>query len=212
MKKFLFLAITLLCSLSFMSCDDNKWTDGDPSMEHIYYFGFEDWGGYNNKVEFDAKKDQIVTIPVQFFSERVRSYDVVTYYYASSKGLTYGEDYLIVDDKGNAIESDANGAYIMHWPQAKKGVQNVYVKSLRDSPKYIYDESKVDKEGLTDDEYKEAIKKEKERIKSLNTFNVLTFDPKAGKIAYPDNITNSKTNDYEVRVFSQNFKVNVVIK
>ncbi|WP_145996406.1 hypothetical protein [Dysgonomonas massiliensis] len=212
MKKFLFLAITVLCSLGFMSCDDDKWTDGDPSMEHIYYFGFEDWGGYNNKVEYTVKKDQIVKIPVQFFSERVRSYDVVTYYYASSKNLTYGEDYLIVDEKGNTIEADENGAYIMHWPQAEKGVQNVYVKTLRDTPKYIYDESNVNKEGLTEDEIEAAIKKEKERIKSLNTFNVLTFDPSVGKIAHPDNITNSKTNDYEVRSFSQNYKVNVVVK
>lgn len=212
MKKFIFLTIAVICSLNFISCSDDKWTDGDPSMEHIYYFGFEDWGGFNNKVEFDVKKDETIDIPVQFFSERVRSYDAVTYYYINSNGLTLGEDYLIVDGNGKAIEADENGAYIMHWPQAKKGVQNVSVKSLISGPKFVYDESVIDKEGLTQKEIETAIKAEQDRIKKLNTFNVFTFDPKAGKISHPDNITNSKTDDYEVRSFSQNYKVTVNFK
>lgn len=53
-------------------------------------------------------------------------------------------------------------------------------------------------------------------IKALNgkvgAITVYTFDPNAGAITHPDNITNSKTNDYEVRSFTQNYKVAVNIK
>jgi len=208
MKKILFILMTVTLSYTLSGCSDDEWGNGDPSMEHIYYFGFEDWGTFKNDVVNKVNKGEVIPISVQYHSERVRSYDVVTYYYVSSDNLDYGKDYVVTDQSGNAIQPDANGAYSINWPQAKKGVVNIYVKCLRETPKYIYDESVINKEGLTQEKIEEAIKKEKARINLLNSFKVLTFDPNAGPIEHSDdkmNITNSKTNDYEVRAFTQNY-------
>lgn len=208
MKKILFILIAIAASYTFTSCSDDEWGNGDPAMEHIYYVGFQDWGKLKNDVVFNLKEGESVAIPIQFHSERVRSYDVVTYYYVNSAGLTYGTDYQVTDEAGHLLQPDANGAFTLNWPKAVKGIQKVYVKGL--NAKYIYDESKVNKAGLTTKQIEEAIKKEKDRILSLNLFTVQTFRP-SEEISYT-NITNSKTNDYEVRAFTQNYKVTVNVK
>ena len=186
MKK-IFILLFAAIGCTFMSCDNDEWGNGDPAMEHIYYFGFENWGeaasGTFNKngVVYDVTQGSTLEIPVQFHSERVRSYDVVVYYYVSNgaSDLKRGVNYQIVDDKGTAIEPDANGAFSMSFPRAEKGVKNIYVKAL---------------------------------TAGAGSFNVLTFDPVAGEIAHPDNITNSQTKDYEVRAFTKNYKVKVNVK
>jgi hypothetical protein len=177
--------MVIICC-AFVSCDNDEWSNGDPAMEHVYYFGFENWGNSsssfnNNRVEYTVEQGKTVEIPVQFHSERVRSYDVVVYYYVSTEAsdLKRGVDYQIVDDKGAVIELDANGAFSISFPQAKKGVKNIYVKAL---------------------------------TAGTGSFNVLTFDPAAGEISHPDNIINSQTNDYEVRAFTRNYKVKVNVK
>jgi len=203
MKKLFYILLTLTACYTLTGCSDDEWGNGDPAMEHIYYIGFEDWGKFDNKITFEPAKGTPLAIPVQFHSERVRSYNVTTYYYVASEGLDYGTHYQVVDKDGKLLQPDSNGAFSLQWDKAVKGVQNIYVKSIKS--KYVYDESKLDFTGLTEKEKQELIKKEKERINNLNSYRVCTFDPKAGAISHPENITNSKTNDYEVRSFSQNY-------
>ncbi|PXV63037.1 hypothetical protein CLV62_11678 [Dysgonomonas alginatilytica] len=176
MKKILLILLTIAACHTFTSCGDDDWGGGEPAMEHVYYIGFEDWGGWTNDVVFNVKQGEMLTIPIQFHSERVRSYNVVTYYYVSGT-LIRGTDYQITDEAGNILQPDANGAFTTDWPQAIKGVKNIYVKALN---------------------------------ASVGSFTVHTFDPN-DKISYT-NTTNSITKDYEVRSFTQNYKVTVNIK
>ena len=41
-----------------------------------------------------------------------------------------GTDYIITDENGNILTPEASGAYKMIWPNAKGGIQNIYVKAL----------------------------------------------------------------------------------
>lgn len=186
MKKIFALLLATVC-IAFASCSDDEWGNGDPAMEHIYYFGFENWGQTsgefnNNKVVYKVKQGESLQVPVQFHSERIRKYDVTVYYYVSSEGadLKRGTDYEIVDESGTVLSPDADGSFKMVFPKAEKGVRNIYVKTLPAGKK--------------------------------GSFNLLTFDPKAGEIAHPDNITNSETKDYEVRAFTRNYKVKVTVE
>lgn len=179
MKKILLILTAISLSFTFTNCsDDDKWDATDLAMEHIYYIGFEDWGKLKNDVVFNVKAGDVQAIPVQFHSERVRSYDVVTYYYVSGTPVL-GVDFQIVDENNNIVQPDTNGAYKMDWPKAVKGIKNIYVKALKVSSTPVI---------------------------------VSTFNPNIGEISHPDNITNSKTNNYEVRAFSQNYKVTVNLK
>ncbi|MFT3740123.1 MAG: hypothetical protein QM786_15330 [Breznakibacter sp.] len=180
MKKIL-IAFLTVSAIVFSGCGKDEWSDGDPAYEHIYYFGFENWGTFKNDVKFDVVRENTIGIPVQFHSERVRDYDVVAYYYVAGTAVR-GTDYQIVDESGNVLSPDANGAFSMVWPNAVKGVKDIYVKALN---------------GAT------------------GTFLVQTFDPNAAvPISNTDvsSTTNNKTEEYEVRAFSQNYKVTVTIK
>ena len=121
--------LLLLCLATFTSCSDDEWANGDPEMENIYYIGFQDWGTFKNDVKYDAPQGTTVAIPMQFYCEFIRNYDVVTYYYVTSS-LTLGTDYQVVDEAGKTLQPDTTGAYTITWPQAKKGVKNVYIKAL----------------------------------------------------------------------------------
>lgn len=186
MKKIFALLLMAVC-FTFMSCNNDEWDNGDPAMEHIYYFGFENWGQTssefnNNKVVYKVKQGESLEVPVQFHSERIRSYDVTVYYYVSTAtaNLKRGVDYEIVDESGAVLSPDADGAFKMVFPNATKGVKNIYVKTLATGKK--------------------------------GSFDLLTFDPEADTIAHPDNITNSQTNEYEVRSFTRNYKVKVTVE
>ncbi|KAA6343136.1 hypothetical protein EZS27_009162 [termite gut metagenome] len=181
MKKILAL-LMIVIGYTFVSCEKEAWGDGDPALEHVYFFGFQDVGPlgsnrYKNLQTYEVNQGGTVDIPVQFYSERIRSYDVTVYYYVS--GLTLGTDYQIVDESGAVLSPGANGAFPMVFPQAKKETKNIHVKALNGA---------------------------------IGSINVLTFDPNVGAISHPDNITNSKTESYEVRAFTMNYKVTVNIK
>lgn len=183
MKKILFLLITVLC-FTLSGCDNDDWSNGDPAMESIYYYGFQDWGKQKNDVVFNMKQGETLGIPVQFHCEFIRSYDVTTDYYTTvaPKGaqLVCGTDYEVTDEKGNVLTPNSNGAFSMTWPNAKKGIQNIYIKALSNK---------------------------------VGSFLVQTFDPKK-KIDADDlsSTTNNLTAQYEVRAFSQNYFVTVNIK
>jgi hypothetical protein len=180
MKKILFLLAAFCCVL--VGCDNNNnWGDGDPSMEHVYYIGFQDWSAkLNNSTQYNVNHGDTIGIPVQFYSERVRSYDAVTYYYVSGS-LVRGTDYEIVDKSGAVLSPDSNGAFSLTWPKAIKGIQRVYVKALN----------------------------------KIGSFTLLTFDPNAAipiSAADVSTTTNNKTDKYEVRAFTQNYKVTINVK
>lgn len=70
---------------------------------------------------------------IRFISEHVRSYDVVTFFWVETRsgGLTAGTDYSVVlCETGATLTPNAQGAYSLNWPQAKKGQQSIQIKRL----------------------------------------------------------------------------------
>lgn len=181
MKKILYFLFIMASCLTWTSCNKNEWDNNNSEMEHIYYFGFQDWGDRKNKVTFNVKQGETLEIPVQFWSEYIRSYDVIAFYYTAGK-LVLNKDYQVLDDSGNPISPDETGAYIMKWDKAVKGVKNIHIKAMNGAK---------------------------------GSFNILTFNPNASTPISASDVastTNNKTNAYEVRAFSQNYKVTVNIK
>jgi len=135
MKKLIILLISVIAvSGLFVSCEKDTWSEGDPAYEHVYYFGFQNWADFKNSVKFNVNRGDTVSIAVQFHSERVRSYDVTTFYYVTGAAVP-GVDYNITDKDGTVLNPDASGAYSISWPQAIKGVKRIYVKALNGSAK-----------------------------------------------------------------------------
>lgn len=208
MLKYLFAA--LLCAGAVTACSDDDWGNDNAEMAHVYYFGPEVWGydnikkGNANVVHYEVKQGETVAIPMQFWSEYVRSYDVTSFYYTTPKpqnetyypnlttsstvkytgpDLVRGVDYEIVDAEGRTISPAADGAFAMEWPQAKKGVQNIYVRALSGGQK--------------------------------GSFNLQTFDPNSDVELTNQDVSTTiqaKTNDYEVRIFTQNYRITVTIE
>lgn len=186
-NKISFLLLFTMCCL-LGSCDKSheEWEDGDPALAHVYYYCFEKWGTIpvGNDVTYTVKQGETLAIPTQFYSKFVRSYSPEVYYYTSAISdktpLICGTDYIVTDKDGNELTPDASGAYKMIWPNAKGGVQNIYIKALNG------------KKG---------------------SFYVLTFDPNK-KMDVTDVTTTSiiKTDEYEVRAMSENYRVTVIIE
>lgn len=141
MRKIIFVLIAVsLCGV-FASCGDDEWGNNNPTMEHIYYYGLDNeaYPGGNEKV-YNVAQGQTVAIPSRFWSAFTRSYSPEVYYYTYSKNedgevlsspeLVCGVDYQVVDQDGKILVPDENGAYSMVWPNAKQGVQNIYIKAL----------------------------------------------------------------------------------
>lgn len=148
--KTLFHKITVFCTLTTVillsGCnnDHSEWEDGDPNLAHVYYYCFEKWGNIpgGNDVSYTVNQGESIAIPTQFYSNYTRRYSPEVYYYnapalppkngtlSEEETLHCGIDYTIVDKEGNELTPDASGAYTMTWPNAKKGVQNIYIKTL----------------------------------------------------------------------------------
>jgi len=145
MKNLIYIFIIAISTVFAGCSNDQTWPAGAAQYENTYYIGFQDWGKLDNAITFTVKKDSTLSIPVQFYSEQVKQYDVTVKYYASdSTYLTakkvgiapasiaqVGTDFNFVDDKGNVLTPDAKGAYLMVWPQAVKGVKNIYIKAIK---------------------------------------------------------------------------------
>lgn len=154
MKKIKFIVIAaILCCLS--SCEVHEiWGDGLPEFEHVYVFFLDqpenqkDWLSYEIAQNGDARwrygpsptsgtwmvsEQWVASIPFSFRSERVRSYDVVSFIWIESV-LTAGTDYVVTREDGTVIAPDANGGYPLFWPQAKKAVQSIKIKRIQGSP------------------------------------------------------------------------------
>lgn len=135
-KLTLISVFAISCLLAGCSNDHDEWENGDPAMAHIYYYCFEQWGGIpgGNDISYSVTQGETIAIPTQFYSSFTRTYSPEVYYYTSpnpkAEELVCGTDYVVVDKDGNTLTPDASGAYTMTWPNAKKGVQNIYIKTL----------------------------------------------------------------------------------
>ena len=143
-KLTLICILTIGCLFTGCSNDHDEWKDGDPALAHVYYYCFEKWGGIpgGNDVSYFMKQGETIGIPTQFYSNYTRKYSPVVYYYTAPRLpkkdevlteddiLVCGTDYVVVDKDGNELTPDASGSYEMTWPNAQKGVQNIYIKSL----------------------------------------------------------------------------------
>lgn len=191
MKKNIFVLIVVALCGVLTSCGDDEWGNNNPAMEHIYYYGLDNeaYPGGNEKV-YNVTHGQTVAIPSRFWSAFTRTYNPEVYYYTYSKNedgeilsspeLICGEDYQVVDQNGNILTPDRNGAYSMVWPNAKQGVQNIYIKALNGNK---------------------------------GTIRVLTFDPtKAMSSSDVSSTIIVKTDEYEVRAFTENYYVTVNIQ
>ena len=192
MKQLKYILLFLVAPFVLGACSDD-WGNDNPEMEHIYYFGPEVWGydssktGNNNVVHYEVAQGKTVAIPMQFWSEFVRSYDVTSFYYvtidpSSENALVNGVDYEVVNASGSKISPNASGAYEMFWPQAKKGVQNVYIRALNGSK---------------------------------GSFYLQTFNPNSGLTLTNQDVSSTiqnKTDNYEVRIFTQNYRIKINIE
>ncbi|MCD8183917.1 MAG: hypothetical protein LUE99_13465 [Bacteroides sp.] len=186
MKKFTILLMLVAACGLLTSCGDDDWGNDNPAMEHIYYYGLGNVkypGG--NELQYNVNQGETVAVPTYFFSAFTRSYSPVVSYYTSpvpnKTELVRGVDYQVVDKDGNALTPDAtDGGYSMTWPNAKQGVQNVYIKAMNGQK---------------------------------GSIRVLTYDPSRTIDATDlSSTTIAKTNEYEVRAFSENYYVTVNIK
>lgn len=177
----------ILCFLS-VSCskDHPEWENGQPGMEHVYYYCFEKWGSIpgGNDVTYNIEQGKTLAVPTQFYSNFTRSYSPEVFYYTTpmpgtGDELVCGQDYVVVDESGKTLSPDESGAYKMVWPNAKKGVQNIYIKALNGK---------------------------------IGSIRVYTFDPtKSMDVTDVTTTTIIKTDEYEVRAMSENYYVTVVI-
>jgi len=149
--KFMVIA-TVLCCLS--SCEVHElWGDGLLELEDVYVLFLDqpenaaDFLSYEIAQNGDARwrygssptsgtwmvsEQWVASIPFNFRSERVRSYDVVSFIWLEST-LMAGTDYVVTREDGTVITPDANGGYPLIWRQAKKAVQSIKIKRMQGS-------------------------------------------------------------------------------
>lgn len=176
--------LVLACVSSlFTSCGDDEWSNNNPEMEHIYYYGLGNVkfpGG--NELVYNVNQGETIAIPTYFWSAFTRPYSPkVAYYTSSEEGLECGKDYQVVDAQGNELMPDTDaGGYTMVWKNAVKGSQNVYIKALSGK---------------------------------IGKIKVLTFDPaKKMNVTDVESTVIVRTDEYEVRAFTENYYVTVNIK
>ena len=85
MKKIILFLAAIASIMMVTSCSKDEWSNDNSEMENVFYYGFQDWGKNKNDVKFNVTQGQTIAIPVQFFSEQVRDYDVQVYYFTTSK-------------------------------------------------------------------------------------------------------------------------------
>ena len=197
MKKLLYILSVVAAMFTLASCDDDAWTT-DPTLEHIYYVGFYRTGIYTDALNYEVATDGTARwrigngtwnvtgsdgtssdIPFQFYSERVRSYDAVTYFFVTNNtgsNLVAGTDYTVIDASGNALTL-ADGKYSLTWPQTVKGIQNVRIKRLSNATGAL----------------------------KVNTLDPAKGTPQTTADTYIESTRNSVTGEYEVRGITSDF-------
>lgn len=130
MKKIIFTLMALIVGFTFTSCSDDDWST-DSSLDHEYFYGFNDWGKFKNDVVFQIANGETATIATHFWSERPqKGINAEVAYYTVSDDLTLGVDFQVVDDDGNALTPDSDGGYKVVWENCTKGDKNINIKAL----------------------------------------------------------------------------------
>ena len=176
--------------LLFTSCGKDDWGNNNPAMEHIYYYGLGNVkypGG--NELQYNIKQGETATVPTYFFSAYTRSYSPVVTYYTSP----------VPQNKDNTIPQLINGTDYL--------VVDKDGKALTPDSNGGYSMTWPNAKQGSQDVYIKALNGTKGSIR------VLTYDPDK-KIDATDvsTTTIAKTNEYEVRAFSENYYVTVNIK
>ncbi len=203
MKRYLNIIVLMLTlvggMLTLVSCSDDEWGNDNPEYKNVFIVAFNDWGPKsNNDMTYSVTQGSQVEVPVRLWCEGTRSFNADAFLYVDSS-LQLGTDYQITDANGSVLQPDANGAYVLTWDLISTDltdnhrVQNVKVKALNG------------KKG---------------------NVTLMTFDPKdvdeAGKLRISNGgtkdddtqyyVPNNKTDQYEVRCITVNYKVVVTIK
>ena len=203
MKRYLNIIVLMLTlvggMLTLVSCSDDEWGNDNPEYKNVFIVAFNDWGPKsNNDMTYSVTQGSQVEVPVRLWCEGMRSFNADAFLYVDSS-LQLGTDYQITDANGSVLQPDANGAYVLTWDLISTDltdnhrVQNVKVKALNG------------KKG---------------------NVTLMTFDPKdvdeAGKLRISNGgtkdddtqyyVPNNKTDQYEVRCITVNYKVVVTIK
>lgn len=197
MKKFIYAITALITTLCMVSCGDDDWTT-NPDQEHLYYVGFHKTGVFSDALNYEIDTNGTARwrinsgswnatgsggvssdIPFEFHSERVRSYDAVTFFWVTnteSSTLVAGTDYTVVDESGNAL-NPSDGKYSLTWPQTKKGIQNIRIKRLTSATGSL----------------------------KINTLNPANGTPAVTEDKYEESTLNNKSGEYEVRGLTHDY-------
>ena len=142
--------------------------------------------------EWVESDENNVTCPmrIRFISEKVRSYDVVTYFWVETRSgdLAAGTDYSVLTENGTQLTPDAQGAYPLTWSQAIKGEQRVKIKRL-------------------------SAKTGELRLVFLDRSRVtFTATDTPDRNDLERSLLNNKTNDYTIRGLWHDYRYPVIIK
>lgn len=203
MKRYfniLVLMLVAVCGTTMMTgCSDDEWGNDNPEYKNVFIVAFADWGPKsNNDKTYTVNQGSQVTVPVQLWCEGTRGFNADAYVYVDSS-LKLGTDYQIVDGNGAMLQQNANGAFVLTW-------------------------------DLISPDYTDNHRVQNLQVKALNgakgNVTLMTFDPKdvdeAGKLRISNGgtkdddtqyyVPNNKTDQYEVRCLTVNYKVVISIK
>ncbi len=156
MKKIIGFIVMAVIACCLTSCEKHEsWENGRPDLEHVYILLLNqpdnqvDWLSYEIAQNGDSRwrfgasatsgtwivsdEQWVASIPFSFRSERVRTYDVVSFIWVEST-LKAGADYVVTREDGTVLTPDANGGYPLIWPQAKRADQSIKIKRIQGSP------------------------------------------------------------------------------
>ena len=202
MKRFINIVIALAVAVTGLTtltaCSDDEWGNDNPDYQNVFIVAFADWGPKsNNDMTYTVKQGSQLEVPVQLWCEGTRSFNAEAFVYVDTK-LALGQDFQIVDAKGNTLQPNAGGAYVLTWdlqtPDQTKNhrCQSIFVKALNgakgDVTLMTFDPKDVDADG------------------KLRVSNGGTKDDDTQYY-----VPNNKTGQYEVRCITVNYKVNVTI-
>ena len=203
MKRYfniLVLMLVAVCGTTMMTgCSDDEWGNDNPEYKKVFIVAFADWGPKsNNDKTYTVNQGSQVTVPVQLWCEGTRGFNADAYVYVDSS-LKLGTDYQIVDGNGAVLQQNSNGAFVLTW-------------------------------DLISPDYTDNHRVQNLQVKALNgakgNVTLMTFDPKdvdeAGKLRISNGgtkdddtqyyVPNNKTDQYEVRCLTVNYKVVISIK
>lgn len=184
MKSNRLIWLMMACVLAlFTSCREEEWGNDNPEMEHIYYYGL---GNVKfpggNELVYNLNQGETVAVPTYFWSAFTRPYSPVVAYY------TWSADGLECDKDYQVVDAQGN----VLRPDTEEGGYSMVWKNAVQGSQHVYIKALAGKTG---------------RVR------VLTFPPsKKMNVTEVESTVIVRTDEYEVRAFSENYYVTVTIK